>query len=317
MRAWHRVSGVALVVMTACGHPATQAPVVANHPPPPPVPAPQQGVEAVLAWPVTPFTPSQIAEVTSCDVKKLAAARYPKDLPVDALAGAFAPHGTCDQATLAATCAARVEQAALPASCLDAYRTTIKANPAFAFASGLVGGYFGKVTLVAAPPIAGHALVNVVVAYQWGGLGQPVQWTITAGDIASHPTIDVTGPNGKAAAWSPAVGERIAGLGHALTSFLPISKPLHAIDCTDNYPDWTATLTFDDGNKLELSTYSSNLLGLGGPWQMTIGGHTYLQLAPDFTLAIAKLIKTLELPIGQPAGEMCRGYDLQGAVLTP
>lgn len=301
----------------ACGHPPAQDPVVTNHAPPP-VRAPHPTVAAVLAWPVAPFTPIQVAEVTSCDTEKLAAARYPKDLPADALAGAFAPHGTCDEAALAAACADRVKDAALPASCLDAYRAAIKANPAFAFASGLAGGYFGKVALVAAPPIADRALANVVVVYEWRGLGQPVQWTITARDIAGHPTLDVTGPNAKAgAAWSPEVGAGVAGLGHALTSFLPIGKPLQAIDCTDNYPEWTATLTFDDGNQLELSTHRSNLLGLGGPWQMTIGGRTYLQLAPDFTRAIAQLVQALDLPIGEPAGEMCRGYDLQGAVLTP
>ena len=289
-----------------------------NHPPPAPIQAPHPTVDTVLAWPVAPFTPSQIAEVTSCDVRKLADARYPKDLAADALAGAFTPHGTCDEVALAAACAARVKHAALPVSCLDAYRTAIKANPAFAFASGLVGGYFGKVALVAAPPFAGHALENVVIAYKWGGLGQPVEWTLTAREIASHPAIAVTGPNAKpGAAWSPAVGAGIAGLGQALTSFLPIAKPLQAIDCTDNYPEWTASLTFDDGTKLELSTHNSNLLGLGGPWQMTIGGQTYLQLAPDFTRAIAELIKALDLPIGEPAGEMCRGYDLQAAVLTP
>jgi hypothetical protein len=133
-----------------------------------------------------------------------------------------------------------------------------------------------------------------------------------------HPGIEVTGPNAKTGAtWSADIGAGIAGLGHALMSFLPISKPLHAIDCTDNYPKWTATLTFDDGNQLELSTYRSNLLGLGGPWQMTIGGVTYLQLAPDFPRAIARLVKTLDLSIGEPAREMCRGYDVQGAVLTP
>jgi len=318
MRAWHEVSGLVLVVMTACGQPPTPAPVLANRPPPPPVQAPHQTVDALLAWPVKPFTPSQIAEVTSCDVQKLADARYPKDLPPDALAGAFAPHGTCDEATLAATCAARVKHQALPASCLEAYQIAIEANPAFTFASGLAGGYFGKLILVAAPPTADHALVNVVVAYTWGGLGQPVQWTLTARDLASHPTIAVTGPNAKAgAAWSPQVSAGIARLGQSLTSFLPISKPLQAIDCTDNYPEWTATLSFDDGNKLELSTHRSNLLGLGGPWQMTIGDLTYLQLAPDFTHAIAELVKALDLPIGEPAGEMCRGYDLQGAVLTP
>jgi hypothetical protein len=309
---------VVLAAIVACGHPSPPPPQPINHPPPNPAgtpPAPSG--DAVLAWPVAPFTAAQIAEVKSCDIGKLAPARYPKAMAVDALAGAFARHGTCDDATFAAACAAHVGDGTLPAACLDAYRAAVKANPAFAFHDDVTGGYFGKLAIVAPPPVAAHALASVVIAYEWGGLGTPVKWTITAKDLASHPTLDITGPNAKPGTWSTEVAANIAALGTSLASFLPIKKPLNAIDCTDNYPEWTATLAFDDGTKLELTTERSNLIGLGGPWQTTIGGVTYLQLSPDFVRAIAKLVKALGLPIGEPQGEMCRGYDLQAEALAP
>ena len=268
----------------------------------------------MLAWPVAPFTAAQVTEVKGCDTEKLAETRYPKTVGIDALAGSFAVKSACDQATLAAACAGRVkEDAELPKSCVAAYRATVQANPAFAFANGLTGGYFGKAVIVAAPPLVQKKLASVAITYAWSGLGTGVKWTVAAHDLASAPAIDITG--GKPVAWSAEVATAVTRLGASLGSFMPIGKPLEAIDCTDNYPDWTATLAFDDGSKLELFTKGSNLLGLGGPWQMTLGGVTYLQLGPDFTLAIAKLVKALGLAIGEPQGEFCRGFDLQAAVL--
>ena len=152
----------------------------------------------------------------------------------------------------------------------------IKTNPAFVFASGLLGGYFGKLAQVAPPPSAARTLSAVEIGYKWDGLGTGVAWNVTAHDLTTKPTLQITGANTKPAAWSAAIGIDVAALGHSLASFMPIPKPVHAVDCTDNYPDWTATLTFDDGSKLELATNGSNLLGLGGPWQMTLGGITYL-----------------------------------------
>ena len=304
----------ALVVVIACGHPASPPPP-SNRPAGPPAPAVAPAGDAVLGWPVARFTPVQIAEVKSCDTEKLASARYPKTMALAAMPGAFAPATACDQATLAAACGARVgDDEDVPAPCLTAYRAAVKANPAFAFARGLIGAYFGKVAIVAAPPATRRPLASVVLAYTWGGLGDAVEWTITAKDLASKPAIAVTGKSAKKAAWSPEIAADVAGLATALTSFLPIPKLLAAVDCTDNYPEWTATFTFDDGSKLELTTNGSNLLGLGGPWQTTIAGVTYLQLGPDLVRAIVKLIKALDLPIGEPMGQMCRGYDLQREV---
>jgi hypothetical protein len=307
-----------VVVLAACGgHPSSPPPPtpLANHPPATPTPV-QPANDAVLAWPVAPFTPAQAAEVKACDTEKLGETRYPKAMTIDALSAAFALKTTCDQATLASACAARVKDGALPPACLDAFRATLRANPAFVFANGLTGGYFGKLTFVSAPPIAARALSAVAITYGWDGLGTPVKWTVAIHDLATTPAIDVTGVKAPPA-WTKDIAAAVTGLGTSLTSFLPIAKPLNAVDCTDNYPDWTLTLTFDDNTKVELATHGSNLLGLGGPWQMASGSRTYLQLGPELTRAIGRLVKALALPIGEPEGEMCRGFDLQAAILSP
>ena len=311
-----------VVVLGACGaSPAPvaprQAPVVANHPPPAPAPA-KPASNAVLAWPVAPFTAAQVAEATGCDVDALATQRYAKELGVDALPAAFAAKSTCDHAVLAAACVARVKDkdGPPPAACLDAYRAAVGANPAFAFVGALAQGYFGQLPLVAPPPAASRAVTGLVLAYSWEGLGDKVAWTLTVTDAATHPTVTVSGASAPKHVAAPAtIGTTVAGFGHALGGFLPIKGPLQAVDCTDNYPDWTATLTFDDGSTLALATHGSNLLGLGGPWQLAVGSTNYLQLAPDFTRAVGGLVEALGLPIGQPEGEFCRGYDIEAAVL--
>jgi hypothetical protein len=315
-----------VIVAAACGAPTPPAT-------PPPAPAtpvanapaadaaitaepPAPSNDAVLAWPVAPFTAAQVAEVKACDVDKLAESRYPKTITIDALAGSFARKTTCDAAVLAAACAGRLEDdAAPPAQCLDAYRATIKANAAFVYAGSLMGGYFGKVTQVAAPPIAAHALASVKLDYKWDGLGKGVAWTLNVDALATKPVMRVTGATVKLPAWSTEIGADIAAFGHSLASFVPLAKPLKAINCYDNYPDWTITLVFDDGTKLELVTNGSNLLGLGGPWQTTVGGVTYMQASPDLVKAVHAIIKVLGMPLGEPEAMTCHGFDLQKEAL--
>jgi hypothetical protein len=317
-----------LALVTACGSsaPAPSAPPAPAPPPsaaeppsnrvaPPPV-APPAPTGALAAWPVASFTPAQVRDVKGCAFEALTTARYPKATSIAALDAAFARHGACDDAVLAAACAARMDRdAEAPATCLDAYRAAVRANPAFAFAGPLIGPYFGKVPLVAAPPAAARPLTRVVLRYDWTGLGTAVAWELTARDLAGKPALEMTGHDAKPHAWSPKIATAIAGLGTSLTNFLPIKAPIKAVNCFDNYPTWSATLAFADGTTLELSTNGSNLLGLGGPWQLTVGATTYLQLGPDFVDALVVLIKALDLPIGQPMGQTCSGYDLQAAVL--
>jgi hypothetical protein len=84
---------------------------------------------------------------------------------------------------------------------------------------------------------------------------------------------------------------------------------------TDSYPEWTATLEFEGGGKLELANHRSSLIPIGGPFQMTIGGVTYLQLGPQLTSAVADLVEALGLPLGAPEATTCTHYDFEAAVL--
>jgi hypothetical protein len=308
------------VACAGCGGPSKPVP---KQPPPPPSntappatpPATPPPVQAVLAWPVPAFTKLQTKEVRDCDLAKLPDQRYPKSTGVDALAAAYAVKTTCDQAVLAAACGSRVtEDGDAPPVCLTAYHAALTANPAFAFANELLGPYWGRSALVAAPPPTQRALTSVELDYEWGGLGTAVKWTLTAKDLTTNPSIAMAGPDKTAVVWSADVATLVAGLAPSLTGFFPVPKALQAVDCTDNYPQWTASLAFDDGSKLELSTEGSNLLGLGGPWQMTVGGVHYLQLGPGLVAAIGKLVDALKLPIGEPMGSTCMGYDLQAEV---
>lgn len=43
---------------------------------------------------------------------------------------------------------------------------------------------------------------------------------------------------------------------------------------------------------------------------------TYLQLASAFVVAIGAIVDKLGLPVGEPMGRPCSGYDLEPAALT-
>ena len=131
-------------------------------------------------------------------------------------------------------------------------------------------------------------------------------------EAATEPDVTVTGASAKVGV---DVRDKIEALGSALESFLPIPQPVEAVHCTDSYPEWTATLDFDGGGKLELSTHRSDLIAIGGPWQMTVGGVTYLQLGPQLTRAVAGIVEALGLPLGVPEATTCHHYDLQAEVL--
>ena len=306
------VLGIVLA-LAACTRQTESDKVVANKPAvalPQPTISPRS--KALLAWPVAPLSKDQIADVKKCDVEKRAAKLYPKSVDLKQLPDAVRLKDICDQATLAQACAERLDGADPPKPCVAAYSAAVKTNPAFAFAAGLPGGYFGKVDLVDAPPGATHPLVSAVIEYDWTGMGDAVSWTLTIKNANNTPTISATG-----ATLHPKanVDKELSDLRSAVTSFLPIPAPLEAVDCYDNYPVWTATLEYEGGEKLELATHRSNLLSIGGPWQLTAGGVTYLQLGPQLAKAMAGLVKALDLPLGEPMGTMCHGYDLEAHIL--
>jgi hypothetical protein len=305
---------VGLAAGAACSKGASPEKVVANKPPEV-APAPQRPPQkppasaALYRWPVAPFTKAQADEVNSCDTETLVKQRYPDALAVDALASAFARKTPCDHVTMAAACADRLGHAEPPPGCVEAYRDAVKANPAFAFSSGILGTYFDKAMLVDPPPAASHKVTKLVLQYKWTGEGDVVEWMLSVDDAGRA---SVTGAKAKTSA---NVSAQLVAFGTSLDSFMPIPQPLETINCFDNYPEWTATIDFDDHSKLELSTHKSNLIGIGGPWQTTLDGVTYMQLGTKLPAAVAGIVKALELPLGEPMGMTCHGFDLQHAVL--
>ena len=94
-------------------------------------------------------------------------------------------------------------------------------------------------------------------------------------------------------------------LSNALINFTPSQGFFILEVCTDNNPDWTVLLQFDDGISLTLETNSSNMLTLGGPLQVKGGEQIYVQYSADFLVALADLIEALGLLFGQPFGTYC------------
>jgi len=195
----------------------------------------------------------------------------------------------------------------LPQAGIEAFERAIRANPAFLFHEDLFYAYIGTVPLAQAPPIASQSLESVEIRYAWGGLGESVRYSLRIENADSSPKVyilDFEGPSGSHVL--PQVpADVVQGLASSLTDLIPIPDAYTLVNCTDNLPDWTVTLHFRDGDVLTLVTKGSNMISLGGPWQVKLAGEWYIQLSSDFALAMYNLTDTLKLPLGQPAGMFC------------
>ena len=178
---------LAVGLAAACSRQAPSENPVAKMPAAAPSPA-NTAPGALLAWPVARFTAAQIAEVKSCTADKRAVQVYPETVTLEALPAASSLHDACSEATLAVACSKRLGTSEPPQACLDAYARAVTANPAFAFTDGLVGRYFGKLALVAPPPIARHALVGLTLDYKWTGMGTERAWSLKFAKPPQNPT---------------------------------------------------------------------------------------------------------------------------------
>lgn len=269
-----------------------------------PIAAPESGARSYLyAWPPPSPTSAQIEAVRTCAPLTTAQSRYPQTLGLDGLLAQPA-HGACDQAVFAAACVVRLgDDQDPPAPCLDAWREAVRENPAFAHEAVLGFTYTPYVPTFAPPPTG--PVQKLVVDYGWSGLGTGVKWTLTVEDGVAHAKGDgaISGP--------PQVD--LAELGASFANFTPIPAKASLVNCYDNYPSWTATVTFTSGEELHLTT-AGNLWGVGGPWQLEHDGTFFLQLDGALVRAIAGMAYGLGLPFGQPMGMYCPGIDIFAAL---
>lgn len=251
---------------------------------------------------------------------------------MDELADAYSPESACDWAALAVAYANLAENdgTELPEAGKEAFVAAVLSNPALAFAPLMFFGYYNALPLVEPPPLAEQAITEVVMDYLWGGMGEQVNYRATISEANLEPivsgSLDIEpsffgvseGTPTPAPTQSRLTGtldvDLVQALGPALSDLLPIASQFSSQPCWDNYPDWTVSLTFEDGTQIEMITNNSNWIGVGGPWQTTIEGQDYMQYSSAFVLALLDITEELELPLGQPMAMGCGGeYSLLDA----
>lgn len=265
-------------------------------------------------WPIAPLTAAQIEEVSKCHLEELAAERYPDNILIAELPDAYSPVSACDWAVLAMAYAERSwEDDTLPEPAKEAFIEAISRNYGFAVTVPLFYPYFGKFSLVELPPFAQQEVTAVRMDYAWVGEGDPVNYSVRIEQAHIKPVVSATVMPESLATNLNLEGldkGKVQALGLALTDLLPIESQFEYIVCTDNYPDWSISLTFKDGTQLNLTNRESNFILIGGPWQTKIDDQNYFQFSFEFAQAIFDLCKALGLPFGSPAGMYCGGDTL-------
>ncbi len=257
-------------------------------------------------WPIPPLTKDQINAVKSCNMKSLAAQRYPDSTKsLDTVV--FTPQSGCDWAVLAFVYAQRSNGRPLqPAR--DAFARAVSINPGFALVTPLFYEYFSSVSLADPPLFASHEITDVIIRYQWGGLGESVYYTAEIHNANSKPTF-VVEPEKIAKVKRPAADKiLIQQLAPALTDLLPVRTDFSVSPCYDNYPNWEVILSFSDSTSITMTAHS-NFLSFGGPWFTWIDGQSYIQMSSAFPVALGSVIAQLNLPPGQPGAMVCGGSD--------
>jgi hypothetical protein len=253
-------------------------------------------------------TGEQVQEARGCDLEALVTERY-SGVTTGELRKSHPLVTACDWAILSAAYVLRAEadESALEAGQL-AWANAVFQNPAYAFTEELFFGYLEASDAVAAPPFTQDPLTTVTIHYNWIGLGgDPVDYEITIESADTAP--EVAGVVDGQEYSSTLDGELVQALGQALTGLIPVAGSEPVVVCYDNYPEWKATLTYQNGKTVDLATHGSNGYDFGGPWWATIDDQLYLQPSPTFLIALADVVMALELPVGEPAATYCFGLE--------
>lgn len=196
------------------------------------------------------------------------------------------------------------------------FHRLIEANPALALRIDLIARYFDASQLVAPPTFADQPIIALRLTYTFAGLGPSNDYDVTIIDADGDPQVSGaveirTGSSNDKPLTLPETIDSalVQAFGAALSDLLPIEEQFSAVPCLDYYPDWTVTLTFEDGTEITLITNGSNVIGIGGPWQVEIDGQHYMQYSGAMITAVADLFDALELPLGTTGAMSCFGVS--------
>lgn len=194
------------------------------------------------------------------------------------------------------------------------FHALVEANPALALRIDIISRYFNLSELVAAPEIAAQPIIALHLTYTFDGMGPSNNYDVTIMDADSAPQVSGTaeirtgGDDDEPLTLPETIdSDVVQAFGPALSDLLPIGEQFSAAPCWDYYPNWTVEITFADGTTLILVTNDSNVIGIGGPWQVEIDGQNYMQYSGAIITAVADLFEALELPLGETAAMGCGG----------
>jgi hypothetical protein len=197
------------------------------------------------------------------------------------------------------------------------------ANPALLLDINLIAAYYNAAPLVAPPAFTDQPITSINLQYSFDGMGDSVDYTIKISQADSEPVVTghVENSGGLGEATTPAATAEavtlpdtidvatIQAFAPALRDLLPTSTVFSMTPCWDYYPDWAVILTFADGTVATMVTQQSNVIGIGGPWQIEIEGRAYLQYSGAFAEAVTTLLDTMNLPLGTTAAMGCGDID--------
>ncbi|MFN2300000.1 MAG: hypothetical protein ACK2UB_14235 [Anaerolineales bacterium] len=262
--------------------------------------------DQIIPWPLPMPNREQIREARACEIDGLLAERYPESVSAEDFPDHYPVSNACDWAVLAAAYALRTENnRTLLADGRIAWINAVLQNAAYAFTNELFIGYFEAPGAVAAPPFALERLVRIAMDYAWKGYGDEVAYSIEIEN--AHLSPDAAGTVDDKPFSSGLSVETAQALGRSLTDLLPVEKEFPIVVCYDNYPNWSLSLTYENGETVELRTNGSNFYGLGGPWWATIDGQLYLQSANAVIQSLRNIVDELDLPFGKPEAMYCYG----------
>ncbi len=269
-----------------------------------------------LAWPPPPISDDQLEAARACDIEGLLESRYPGAMQINDLQAAYIPETGCDWAVLAVAYGERLGEGPLPEPIRQAFAQTLSDNPAYALSTPVFMAYLGRLSVSEPPPVAQQAITEVAIEYSYSSIGYVGDYTARITQANSYPVVygystedrtlgqDDVGRIGHSI-YKELDVELVQALGPALSDLMPVDSLFEMQVCSDNYPDWTITLTFEDGTKLDVVTNGSNFMYVGGPWQVTIEEQTYVQVSLGFLRALLDIVEAADLPLGETAAMNC------------
>lgn len=274
-------------------------------------------VDYAFEFPIAMPTEAQVDEAYECALDAASSEAATDDATQEAESTEESSDG-CDLAIELVQMAEKRGDAEPSEAEYEMFYQLVEANPALPQRLSVIAAFFNTPALVAPPEFALQPITEMHFTYTFSGLGPSNDYDVTITNADTTPKVSgevsVSGGMGEDEEEANPLtlpktvdSELVQAFGPATSDLLPIEAQFSSVPCWDYYPDWVIELTFADETTLTLVTNKSNVVGIGGPWQVEIDGENYMQYSGALSTAMIDLLEALELPLGETAAMGCGG----------